>query len=114
MAENVFELQTTANTSSSTVATAVWWLYLLACADGRTYAGIAIDPEARLRLHMTGKGAKFTRANPPVKILGAQPFTDRGAALRAEYALKQCSKADKLCWAQRWIYSMGADYINKI
>lgn len=109
MAENAFELQPTADASSPAVSAAVWWLYLLACSDGRTYAGIAIDLEARFRLHMAGKGAKFTRANPPLKILGAQPFTDKGAALRAEYALKQCSKADKLCWAQRWIYSMGAD-----
>jgi putative endonuclease len=29
----------------------VWWLYLLACNDGRTYAGIALDVAARFRLH---------------------------------------------------------------
>lgn len=76
-----------------------WWLYLLACADGRTYAGVAIDLHARFALHLAGKGAKFTRSNPPLKILGAQAFNDRGSALRAEIALKQLDKAAKLRWA---------------
>src|SRR5512145_644235 len=60
----------------------VWWLYLLACADGRTYAGIALDVTARFRLHAAGKASKFTRANRPLRILGAQPFADRSQALR--------------------------------
>jgi putative endonuclease len=79
-----------------------WWLYLLACADGRTYAGIALDVAARFRLHAAGKAAKFTRANKPLRILGAQPFASRSQALQAEYALKQLEKAAKLRWARRW------------
>ncbi len=80
----------------------VWWLYLLACADGRTYAGIALDVAARFRLHADGKAAKFTRANRPLRVLGAQPFTSRSAALQAEHALKQLKKPAKLQWARRW------------
>jgi putative endonuclease len=83
----------------------VWWLYLLACADGRTYAGIALDVTARFRVHAAGKGSKFTRANPPLRILGAQPFADRSQALQAEYALKRLEKPEKLHWAQRWRWS---------
>ena len=80
----------------------VWWLYLLACADGRTYAGIALDVTARFRLHVAGKAAKFTRANRPLRVLGAQPFTSRSQALQAEHALKQLKKPAKLQWARRW------------
>jgi putative endonuclease len=79
-----------------------WWVYLLACRGGRTYAGIAIDVKARFLLHRTGKGAKFTRANPPRKILGAQAFPNRSEALKAEYALKQLNRSEKLAWARRW------------
>lgn len=79
-----------------------WWLYLLACADGRTYAGIALDVAARFRQHAAGKAAKFTRSNPPLRVLGAQPFADRSQALRAEHALKRLEKPDKLRWAQEW------------
>ena len=80
----------------------VWWLYLLACADGRTYAGIALDVASRFRLHAAGKAAKFTRANRPLRVLGAQPFASRSLALQAEYALKCLEQPAKLQWARRW------------
>lgn len=79
-----------------------WWLYLLACTDGRTYAGIALDVAARFRLHAAGKASKFTRANKPLRVLGAQPFASRALASKAEYALKQLKKPAKLRWARRW------------
>jgi putative endonuclease len=83
-------------------AARVWWLYLLACADGRTYAGIALDVAARFRLHAAGKASKFTRANRPLRVLGAQPFASRSAALQAEHALKRLQKPEKLQWARSW------------
>jgi putative endonuclease len=77
-----------------------WWLYLLACTDGRTYAGIATDVQARFRLHQCGKGAKFTRSNRPVQILGMRAFASRSEALKAEHALKQLPVVGKLSWAR--------------
>jgi putative endonuclease len=53
-------------------------------------------------LHAAGKASKFTRANRPVQVLGAQPFASRSLALQAEYALKQLNKPAKLRWARRW------------
>jgi putative endonuclease len=82
-----------------------WWLYLLVCKDGRTYAGIAIDVYARFQVHVSGKGARFTRANRPLKILGARSFATKSAALKAEAALKRLERRDKLLWAREW--SMG-------
>jgi putative endonuclease len=64
-------------------------LYLLVCRDGRTYAGIATDIAARFAAHSGGKGAKFTRSNPPVRVLGAQAFASKSEALKAEAALKK-------------------------
>jgi putative endonuclease len=76
-----------------------WWLYLLVCRDGRTYAGIATDVATRFAAHSSGKGAKFTRANPPVRVLGAQAFASKSEALKAEAALKKLERAEKLAWA---------------
>jgi putative endonuclease len=87
-----------------------WWLYLLACKDGRTYVGITPDVAARFRMHANGKGAKFTRSNPPLAVLGAQAFPDKSAAMRAEYALKQLDRSYKLQWAEQWRYT-GAYHI---
>ncbi|HWK52294.1 MAG TPA: GIY-YIG nuclease family protein [Steroidobacter sp.] len=77
-----------------------WWLYLLMCRDGRTYTGIAIDVAARFEAHSRGKGAKFTRSNPPVRVLGTQAFASKSEALKAEAALRKLDRPAKLAWAR--------------
>jgi putative endonuclease len=74
---------------------AAWFLYLLECADGALYTGIALDPAARFERHCAGKGAKYTRANPPVRLIGAIAYPDRGSATRAEIAFKKLKAAEK-------------------
>ncbi len=81
--------------------TQCWWFYLLVCRDGRTYAGIATDVAARFAAHSSGKGAKFTRSNPPVRVLGAVAFASKSEALKAEAALKKLDRTGKWAWAQR-------------
>ena len=77
---------------------AKWWLYVLECHSGVLYTGIAKNVEARFEAHRHGKGAMFTRLNRPVRILGKTRLAKKGQALRAEYALKQLSRAGKLQW----------------
>lgn len=79
-----------------------WCLYLLECRNGLFYAGITNDLEARFEAHCRGRGAKFTRANPPVRILASCVFPDRSAASRAEWAIKQLPRGKKL------------DYLNSL
>jgi putative endonuclease len=83
-------------------ASSLWWLYLLGCRDGRTYAGIALDVDARFATHLAGKGARFTRSNPPLMILGAQSFATKSEAMKAEIALKKLDRAHRLQWALSW------------
>jgi putative endonuclease len=77
-----------------------WWVYLLICRDGRTYAGIATDVAARFAVHSSGKGAKFTRSNPPVRVLGARAYATKSEALKAEAALKKLVRTERLAWAE--------------
>lgn len=77
-----------------------WWVYMLACSGGKIYTGTAIDPDARLLAHREGKGAAFTRANPPVAMLRRVPFESRSEACRAEAALKKLSREEKLSWTR--------------
>ena len=67
-------------------AAAPYWLYLLECQGGSYYTGIALDVEQRFFLHVFGRGARYTRTHPPLRVL----------ALRAEYRLKQLSRGEKL------------------
>ena len=81
-----------------TCRTDTWWLYVLECRGKVLYIGIAKDVDARFAAHVKGAGAMFTRLNRPVRILGKVRLKTRSAALRAEYALKQVPRADKLRW----------------
>ena len=73
---------------------------MLSCRGGKIYTGTAVDPQARFLAHRKGKGAAFTRANPPVALLRSEPHESRGAACRAECALKKLSKKHKVAWAR--------------
>ncbi|GAB3515106.1 GIY-YIG nuclease family protein [Pseudoxanthomonas daejeonensis] len=75
-----------------------WYLYLLLCRNGACYAGISPDVDARYRAHAAGTGARYTRANPPVRLLGSRPYPDRAAASRAEWAIKQLPRERKLAF----------------
>ena len=76
-----------------------WWVYMIACRGEKIYTGTAKDPAARFRVHREGKGAAFTRANPPVALLRSVAFESRSEACRAEAALKKMPREKKLAWA---------------
>ena len=48
-----------------------WHVYLVRCADGTLYTGVAIDVAARVAQHngTLAGGARYTRARRPVKLL---------------------------------------------
>jgi putative endonuclease len=78
-----------------------WFVYLIECRNGSIYTGIAIDVDARYAAHLAGKGARFTRANPPVRLLARIAYADRSEASRAEYAIKQLDAEKKRALARR-------------
>jgi len=73
-----------------------WCLYLLECKNGAYYAGITNDLASRFSAHVAGKGARYTRANPPIKIVASKPYPDRSAASIAEAQLKSLPRHKKL------------------
>ena len=72
-----------------------WFLYLLECRDGSIYTGIAKDVAARYAAHAEGRGARYTRSHPPLRVLAVVEYPDRSAAARAEYRTKQLTAAEK-------------------
>lgn len=81
-----------------------WYLYLLECEHGYLYGGITNNVVQRFAKHRQGKGAKFTRINPPLRILGVEQLESRSAASIAEPKLKKLTRAQKLIWAQQHPY----------
>lgn len=82
--------------SAPGVPPAGWLVYLLECKDGSLYTGVTNDLEARVKAHVAGTGAKYTRAHPPRRVLawGSQP--DRSSACRVEWTVKQMRKSAKV------------------
>jgi len=75
-----------------------WWVYVLQCADGTLYTGIARDLNRRLRQHngeLVG-GPRYTSGRRPVKLLWSDTASDRSAAQQREAAIKSLSRTDKL------------------
>ncbi|MCO5168270.1 MAG: GIY-YIG nuclease family protein [Planctomycetes bacterium] len=74
---------------------------LVAASGRRTYVGIALDVDRRLAQHNGAApgGARTTRAGRPWRVGTVYgPFVDRGAALRAERAVKRLRGPRRLDW----------------
>lgn len=72
------------------------YVYILKCSDNTLYTGWTTDLEKRLKVHNTGKGAKYTRVRLPVEIVYFEEFEDKKDAMKKEYAIKQLSRQEKL------------------
>src|SRR5688572_13781984 len=72
-----------------------WFVYLAQCGDGSLYAGVTTDPVRRQTAHNAGRGAAYTRARRPVRLVHLEAVASRGAALRRELEIKRLSRAEK-------------------
>ena len=59
------------------------------------YCGYTDKLEKRFRLHCEGKGAKYTRANKPLKIVYFKEFDNKSDAMKEEIRLKKLSHKEK-------------------
>jgi putative endonuclease len=74
-----------------------WFVYLVECDDQSLYCGITTDLTRRVEEHNSkSKGAKYTRARQPVKLVYSQTLSDRSAASKQEALIKTMSREDKL------------------
>ncbi len=74
----------------------VWYVYILRCRDGSLYCGIATDVTARLEVHRSGKGAKYTRGRGPLELVYTEECADKSTALKRELEIKAMSREKKL------------------
>ena len=78
----------------------MYYVYLLRCGDGTLYAGYTNDLQRRLAVHNAGKRAKYTRSRLPVELVYWESFSNKSSALKREYAIKQCTRKEKLALIQ--------------
>lgn len=70
-------------------------MYIVHCADNSLYTGYTNHLEQRMAAHNNGTGAKYTKYRRPIRLLYAQEFDTKSDALKAEYAFKQKTRAQK-------------------
>lgn len=73
-----------------------YFVYILQCADLTLYCGSTNNVKKRLNVHNAGKGAKYTRARLPVKLLVAFDCESKSEALKLENKIKRLSRQQKL------------------
>lgn len=73
-----------------------WWVYIVRCADGTLYCGVARDVDARVAQHNAARGAKYTRGRLPVALVWRERQATRGDALRRELDVKRLTRSAKL------------------
>ena len=59
--------------------------------------------EKRYEKHKNGKGAKYTRANKPIKLAYLAEYKTKSEALKEEYRIKHLSRQDKELLSQIYL-----------
>lgn len=71
------------------------YTYILCCSDGSYYTGWTNHLEERIKVHNSGKGAKYTRSRTPVKLVYFEEFESKEEAMRREAAIKRMTRKEK-------------------
>lgn len=74
-----------------------WYVYIVRCADGTLYTGMAIDVEKRIEEHNTNNllGAKYTKSRRPVTLVYQEQVNSRSEAMSRETEIKKLKRKQK-------------------
>ena len=86
-----------------------YYLYMLRCEDGSIYTGIAKDYLKRYEKHLSGNGAKYTKAHKVVNIERVFLCDSRSIACSLESKIKKYTKKKK-----ESVISKPDDFIKEI
>ena len=73
----------------------MFFIYIVRCADGTLYVGHTEDLASREQIHNDGKGAKYTAARRPVRMVYAEEHASLESAIARERQLKRWSREKK-------------------
>ncbi|MEK7579293.1 MAG: GIY-YIG nuclease family protein [Patescibacteria group bacterium] len=79
----------------------MYFVYLLTCADGSIYTGIATDVKRRFAEHRKGTASRYTRAKKAVKIIYTEKHLNRSTASKREAEIKKWPRRAKLALAAK-------------
>jgi predicted GIY-YIG superfamily endonuclease len=78
-----------------------WFVYMVRCADGSLYTGIAKDVARRCQQHNAGTASRYTRSRLPVELVYHEAHASQSSALKREAAIKAMGRREKLALARQ-------------
>ena len=72
-----------------------WSVYMVKCANGAFYTGITNRLKLRIADHNSGRGARYTAAFGPVKLIWHKRSKNRSTASKLEARIKKMTRPEK-------------------
>lgn len=72
-----------------------YYVYIILTVTNKLYCGYTDNVKKRYKLHCEGKGAKFTKANKPQKLVYVKEFQSKIEAQKEEYRIKKLTREQK-------------------
>ncbi|MCX6705295.1 MAG: GIY-YIG nuclease family protein [Candidatus Woesebacteria bacterium] len=72
-----------------------YYVYILVCTDGSFYTGSTNDVAKRIKNHLDGRGARYTKSHKPQKLIYQEKFSTKSDALKREAEIKSWTRAKK-------------------
>ncbi len=73
-----------------------YYTYIILTEKNTFYCGYTDDVQKRFQAHLEGKGAKYTRANKPVRLVYQKEFDTKSDAMKEEARIKKLTHQEKL------------------
>ena len=73
-----------------------YYTYIILTEKDTLYCGYTDDVEKRYQAHLSGKGAKYTKAFKPKELVFVKEFSTKSEAQKEECRIKKLSRKEKM------------------
>lgn len=73
-----------------------YYVYIIQCEGNSFYTGYTRNLNSRMRLHLNGKGARYTKMHRPEKVVYTEEFSSIAEAMKREKQIKRLTHRQKL------------------
>jgi len=79
-----------------------YYVYIILCEGDNFYTGYTKNVKSRLRMHINGKGARFTKMHKPKDLVYVEEFSSRSEAMKRERRIKKLNHSQKAKMARSY------------
>ena len=91
-----------------------YYTYIILTEKDTLYCGYTDDVHKRYLAHLSGKGAKYTRAFKPKKLVFVKEFSSKSEAMNEEFKIKKLSRKEKIELINKHNSNTGNIYLQNL